>query len=992
MSIHDSPGSMMGHEALPSDDGSWNFMDVPTANSESASPSVAFLPSPASRSLASYGVVAHIGQGVRGLSSSPGSGSGRQHFHLHGHNHSPEPLAMQLPPTSSPSQQAALSGQQQQQQQQQQPRTSFSGATQQLASAFSLQFPDQVNIPLDMTTNSLDASSFVADSQFSLTNPDAAELLQFQNTMLFDQQIRELTGYYSTNLSPTTPALQSGFVPALQQQLQQQQSQQQQRQQQQTLFRIPSHLQSGANVPPWNHTSVPEAQEPNIFVMDGPGLGSLSPESISASVSGNASISQSASPRSLANNQIEAEQPSQQQPLPWSSLEQFGLQDLQHILQLQQAHQQAQQQGQQMQQLQQGMHQGQQLQQPQQLQSSQFTLLLPPGHMATDPMPMALASTPAAPETKFSPPHSSSRPIPSRLAHSSSINKVRGSGTRVTKKKASAALSDKLQLSGSADSSSSDDRFVIFTPKTISTHAGTGSRFNPFECFEAMSATQKGRKGPLAEEVKESALQVRRAGACFCCHSRKVKCDAQLPCKNCIKLATHLPQAMCWRFDDFLGPLFPTLIRSHFRKDVMATFISDNIGAFSSDTPHTIHLSSGMVFKSTLEIRNVRTFQPPPTSIALTHAHLKTANDQIQLSIQNSLPVALDLTNSSAVGASLQQEKIKKTLRTYVDAIIKEDAYIDTVTARLQGSELPKTILTITRDFYLKTSSPIVKQALYIYTMQYMMMHHLVFTEQSLKDLPLAGHVFSSSAFQTSRLLNRQIKAILDELMQEEVDKLFRMFTRELKPKARMAWATCLAAFLVFCLFMESTGLSVDYYVITENQISLDNCRKMNPAVSRKEAVRLSRELENLPFRQFAFQFHNIYQTHQQAAANNSHSPPSSSSSSTSSPAASGSSGAAPTPSGGSTSSIKASFNPLVDDAPLLSGDLDKHAQELVTQLRTLLSGESWSELDFLAFDLLLDTVETHPYPRDVSLNYTGRLCSKFLLSFQNQDYIFTPA
>lgn len=50
------------------------------------------------------------------------------------------------------------------------------------------------------------------------------------------------------------------------------------------------------------------------------------------------------------------------------------------------------------------------------------------------------------------------------------------------------------------------------------------------------------------------------------------------------------------------------------------------------------------------------------------------------------------------------------------------------------------------------------------------------------------------------------------------------------------------------------------------------------------------------------------------------------------------------------------------------------------------------SELDFLAFDQLIDTVEAFPYPRDVGFNYTGRLCSKFLLSFQNQNYIFTPA
>lgn len=270
------------------------------------------------------------------------------------------------------------------------------------------------------------------------------------------------------------------------------------------------------------------------------------------------------------------------------------------------------------------------------------------------------------------------------------------------------------------------------------------------------------------------------------------------------------------------------------------------------------------------------------------------------------------------------------------------------------------------------------------------MSHHLSFTEKSLKSLPLPEHLFTGSPFQTSRMLNRQVKAILDELMQEEVDALFRLFARELKPKARMAWATCLAAFLVFCLFMESTGLAIDHYVITENQISLDNHQPVNPVYARSEAIKLSRALENLPFRQFAYQFHNIYQTHQMAA-NNTSSSSNITAASTPSPNATGAGTSAAPPSG--NSSIKAAFNPLFDNAPLDSGDLDKHAKDFVLQLRGLVTGDSWSELDFLTFDSLIDsTIDAYPLPRDVSINYTGRLCSKFLLSFQRPDYINTQA
>lgn len=61
----------------------------------------------------------------------------------------------------------------------------------------------------------------------------------------------------------------------------------------------------------------------------------------------------------------------------------------------------------------------------------------------------------------------------------------------------------------------SSSKFVIMTPNLINQHSG---KPNPFECFEALRTTQRGRKGPLAHETKESALQVRRLGACFCCH------------------------------------------------------------------------------------------------------------------------------------------------------------------------------------------------------------------------------------------------------------------------------------------------------------------------------------------------------------------------------------------------------------------------------------------------------------------------------------------
>ena len=126
---------------------------------------------------------------------------------------------------------------------------------------------------------------------------------------------------------------------------------------------------------------------------------------------------------------------------------------------------------------------------------------------ASFPVAGTQVPSPQPPSQPPSQPSSSPRPRDVKAEPGkapSAVRRTKGSG-KIEKKKAEPA---------------STSKFVIMTPNLI--HASAG-RPNPFECFEAMRTTQRGRKGPLADQTKESALQVRRLGACFCCHSRKVK-------------------------------------------------------------------------------------------------------------------------------------------------------------------------------------------------------------------------------------------------------------------------------------------------------------------------------------------------------------------------------------------------------------------------------------------------------------------------------------
>ena len=176
-------------------------------------------------------------------------------------------------------------------------------------------------------------------------------------------------------------------------------------------------------------------------------------------------------------------------------------------------------------------------------------------------------------------------------------------------------------------------------------------------------------------------------------------------------------------------------------------------------------------------------------------------------------------------------------------------------------------------------------------------MHYVMTRQLTIWSLQCKG-VAETNYWSTARFLNRQVKAIIDELLQKEMTKVFEDFSRSLKSKSRKEWAPCLAAFLVACFFMEAIEYAADSFVTSENDV----CTKENRPFTfeRKFALDINRERENMPFKQFAFQFHQVFLTHTKDAS-------------------------------------AKSFNPLVDYALLESEDLDPAAADMARMLRNLL-------------------------------------------------------
>ncbi|KAI1104676.1 hypothetical protein F4804DRAFT_180221 [Jackrogersella minutella] len=493
--------------------------------------------------------------------------------------------------------------------------------------------------------------------------------------------------------------------------------------------------------------------------------------------------------------------------------------------------------------------------------------------------------------------------------------------------------------------SESSSKFVIMTPNLINQQSG---KPNPFECFEAMRTTQRGRKGPLAHDTKESALQVRRLGACFCCHSRKVKCDKERPCKNCKKLTAQVPQIMCWQFGDFLPALFPDFMRGHFKKDQMSSFMSEHVEDFKpngAELTCSVELFSGARFGSTLTIP--ASFFTPKSAEILQHWHMNMGMNQMDLQSRGAAPIGIDPESST------QREELKRRTREYVQNLAADPMYAEQVTDSIRSTQLPRKVLNIVQRFARRSESSqssMVKRALSIYVMHYVLTRQLCLTSGTIASLRDTNMVPQNNPWLTTRVLNRQVKAVLDEMLLREMQLLFDGFSKSLKPKLRREWGPCLAAFLVLCLFMETVETAADTFVISQNEIAIRNHSK--PEYRRDFALALCREIDNMPFKQFAYQFHQVYQTHTRDTG------------------------------------AKA-FNPLAEDNLPQVAELDDASAEMVAQLKELLQGDGWHELDFLVADPILPNQEGHPFPRDVSLNYTGRLVARFLLSFTDERYLF---
>ncbi|CZR66934.1 uncharacterized protein PAC_16835 [Phialocephala subalpina] len=107
-----------------------------------------------------------------------------------------------------------------------------------------------------------------------------------------------------------------------------------------------------------------------------------------------------------------------------------------------------------------------------------------------------------------------------------------------------------------------------------------------------------------------------------------------------------------------------------------------------------------------------------------------------------------------------------------------------------------------------------------------------------------------------SRLLNRQLKYAVNEVMKRETASLLEELQRELYSKKKSAWATTFCVILILCICMEEVQTAMEGLVLHLRE------HPGSATADEDEAIAVCRRLDDLPFAHMCELFHMAFKTH----------------------------------------------------------------------------------------------------------------------------------
>jgi hypothetical protein len=107
-----------------------------------------------------------------------------------------------------------------------------------------------------------------------------------------------------------------------------------------------------------------------------------------------------------------------------------------------------------------------------------------------------------------------------------------------------------------------------------------------------------------------------------------------------------------------------------------------------------------------------------------------------------------------------------------------------------------------------------------------------------------------------SRLLNRQLKYAVNDVMKRETRSLLEDLQKELHRKSKSSWATTFCVLLILCICIEEVQTAMEGLVLH----SRENAGTVNP--DGEDAILVCRRLDDLPFAHMCELFHMVFKSH----------------------------------------------------------------------------------------------------------------------------------
>jgi hypothetical protein len=147
-----------------------------------------------------------------------------------------------------------------------------------------------------------------------------------------------------------------------------------------------------------------------------------------------------------------------------------------------------------------------------------------------------------------------------------------------------------------------------------------------------------------------------------------------------------------------------------------------------------------------------------------------------------------------------------------------------------------------------------------LYAMQYFMGRTITYTPASANTVLRALKTPMSRAWDVRNIsapLNRQLKCVMNTLLQELTRKVFEDLEKELKTQKSMTvWGTTFCTVCLLCFYMEEVQIATNGFVMHKRQHDPDG----DPP-SPEEAIEICRKLDDGPYTYLLELFHGTFKS-----------------------------------------------------------------------------------------------------------------------------------